>query len=156
LQLIQLREKDWSFARRDALAQRLVPLAHRYGAQVLLNGTVDDARHLGCDGVHWTSAILAQARERPAGMMAAASCHTRDDVARAGALDLDFAVLGPVAATPTHPEAAPIGWEGFAARVEGTRIPVYALGGLGANDLAQAIACGAQGVALRRAAWRET
>jgi 8-oxo-dGTP diphosphatase len=47
----------------------------------------------------------------------------------------------------------PIGWEGFAARVEGTRVPVYALGGLDADDLLAAIAHGAQGVALRRAAW---
>jgi 8-oxo-dGTP diphosphatase len=153
LKLIQLREKDWSTARRDALAQRLVPLAHRFGAQVLLNGTVDDARRLGCDGVHWTSARLAQATERPTGMMAAASCHTPDEITRAGALDLDFAVLGPVAATATHPEATPIGWEGFAARVQGTRVPVYALGGLSANDIAEAIVHGAQGVALRRAAW---
>jgi len=156
LRLIQLREKDWSPVRRDVLAQRLVPLAHRFGAQVLLNGTADDAQRLGCDGVHWTSAMLLQARARPAGMMAAASCHTRDDVARAGALDLDFAVLGPVAATPTHPDAVPIGWEGFAALVEGTRVPVYALGGLGANDLAEAIVHGAQGIALRRAAWPGT
>jgi len=153
LRLIQLREKDWAPTRRDALAQLLVPLAHRFGAQVLLNGTVDDARRLGCNGVHWTSAMLAQARERPVGMIIAASCHTRDDVARAGALALDFAVLGPVAATPTHPEVAPIGWEGFAALAEGTRVPIYALGGLGANDLAEAIVHGAQGVALRRAAW---
>ena len=34
--LIQLREKDWPAARRDAFALRLVPLAHRFGAQVLL------------------------------------------------------------------------------------------------------------------------
>ena len=153
LRLIQLREKEWMPARRDAFAQRLVPLAHRFGAQVLLNGTADDARRLGCDGVHWTSARLANARERPDRMIAAASCHTREDVARAGALDLDFAVLGPVVATPSHPDAMPIGWDGFAARVECTRIPVYALGGLDTNDLAEAIARGAQGVALRRAAW---
>ena len=67
LRLIQLREKDWPIARRDAFAQRLVPLAHRFGAKVLLNGSADDARRLGCDGVHWTSAALAQATERPDG-----------------------------------------------------------------------------------------
>jgi 8-oxo-dGTP diphosphatase len=153
LRLIELREKGWPRARRDALAQRLVPLAHRFGARVLLNGTIDDARRLGCDGVHWTSATLAQARQRPGDMLTAASCHSLEDVARAGALGLDFAVLGPVAATPSHPQAEPIGWDGFAAKVEGTRVPVYALGGLGAGDVDRAIACGAQGVALRRGAW---
>ena len=85
--------------------------------------------------------------------MTAASCHTRQDLARAGELDLDFAVLGPVMTTPTHPEAAPIGWDGFAALVAGTRVPVYALGGLRSEDLADAVDHGAQGVASRRAAW---
>ena len=156
LKLIQLREKDWPLARRDALAQRLVPLAHRFGAKGLLNGTADDARRLGCDGVHWTSVALSEALLRPADMMAAASCHTRDDLARAADLDLDFAVLGAVAATPTHPQAVLLGWDGFAAMVGGTRLPVYALGGLRADDLAHAIDLGAQGVALRRAAWPGT
>ncbi len=153
LRLIQLREKDWPLARRDALASQLVPLAHRFGAQVLLNGSPEDARRLACDGVHWTSAALTQASQRPAGMLVAASCHTRADIARAGELDLDFAVLGPVAPTPTHPEAVPLGWGGFAAMVARARLPVYALGGLRGENVAQATDCGAQGVALRRAAW---
>ena len=153
LSLIQLREKDWPVARRDALAGRLVPLAHRFGAQVLLNGTPEDAQRLACDGVHWTSATLARASQRPAGMLVAASCHTRADIARAGELDLDFALLGPVAATPTHPGAVLLGWDGFAKVVAGTRVPVYALGGLSGEDLVRATDCGAQGVALRRAAW---
>ena len=155
LRLIQLREKDWPLARRDALAQRLVPLARRFGAKVLLNGTADDARRLGCDGVHWTSAALAQAARRPTGMIAAASCHTRDELARAGELDLDFAVLGPVAVTPTHPEALPLGWDQFAVTVAGARLPVYALGGLRAEDVDNAVEHGAQGVAMRSAAWPE-
>jgi 8-oxo-dGTP diphosphatase len=153
LRLIQLREKDWPDERRDALARRLVPLARRFGARVLLNGTADDARRLNCDGVHWTAAMLAQATARPADMMVAASCHARADIAHAGELDLDFVVLGTIAPTPTHPHATPLGWDGFVAMVAGTRVPVYALGGLGAGDLDRAIACGAQGVALRRAAW---
>ncbi len=153
LRLVQLREKDWPAAHRDAFARRLVPLAHRFGAKVLLNGTADDARRLGCDGVHWTSAALAQASRRPGDMVVAASCHTRADIARAGELDLDFAVLGPVAPTPTHPGAMLLGWDGFAEAVAGTRVPVYALGGLDAGDLARATASGGHGVATRRAAW---
>ncbi len=130
-----------------------MPLAHEHGARVLWNGSADEARASGCDGVHWTAATLAAASARPDGLMVAASCHTRDDIAHAGRLGLDFAVLGPVAATPTHPDALPIGWDGFAALVDGTRLPVYALGGLVAEDLDRAVAAGAQGVALRRGAW---
>jgi 8-oxo-dGTP diphosphatase len=86
-------------------------------------------------------------------MMAAASCHTGDELARAADLALDFALLGTVAPTPTHPQARPLGWDGFATVVADTRLPVYALGGLNRDDLASAIDHGAQGVALRRAAW---
>ncbi len=86
-------------------------------------------------------------------MMAAASCHTKDDLARAARLGLDFALLGTVGATPTHRHATPLGWDGFSAIVADTRLPVYALGGLDGDDLTTAIEHGAHGVALRRAAW---
>jgi thiamine monophosphate synthase len=36
-----------------------------------------------------------------------------------------------------------------------TTLPVLALGGLGSADLADAVAQGAHGIALRRAAWPE-
>ena len=153
LRLLQLRDKEWPLARRLVLAQRIVALAHRHDAKVLFNGTADEARHAGCDGVHWTAATLAQARSRPDRMLVAASCHTQEELARAGSLGLDFAVLGPVAATPTHPFATPLGWNGFAARMVDVRLPVYALGGLTPADLPRAIDYGAHGVALRRAAW---
>jgi 8-oxo-dGTP diphosphatase len=153
LRLVQLRDKSWPLARRLAFARRLVPLAHAHGARVLWNGSADVARSAGCDGVHWTADLLAQAQARPDDMLVAASCHTREEVARAGGLALDFAVLGPVAVTPTHPDAVPLGWGGFAERVTGARLPVFALGGLALSDRHAAIDCGAHGVALRRAAW---
>jgi 8-oxo-dGTP diphosphatase len=153
LRLLQLRDKEWPHARRLAFARRLVPLAHRYGARVFWNGDADGAREAGCDGVHWTAETLSRARTRPADLRVAASCHEQEEIALAGSLELEFAVVGPVAATPTHPHATPIGWEGFSARIAGARLPVYALGGLTPRNLTHAIDCGAQGVALRRAAW---
>jgi 8-oxo-dGTP diphosphatase len=55
--------------------------------------------------------------------------------------------------TPSHPGARTLGWEAFAAIAALTPLPIYALGGLGHADLHIAIAHGAHGVALRRAAW---
>jgi len=153
MRLVQLREKNWPAERRDAFAQRLLALAASLGARVLLNGTTDDARRMGFAGVHWSAAALAAARDRPRDLLVAASCHTRDELARAGELDVDFALVGPVAATPTHPDATPLGWNGFAATLAGTRVPVYAIGGLTPSDLDAAIDHGAHGVALRRHAW---
>jgi len=153
LALVQLREKGWPAPRRQALAAALVALARPCGANVLVNGDVEHARAWGCDGVHWTSDTLAAATARPDGMLCAASCHTRLDIERAGRLGLDFAVLGPVLPTPSHPGGRTLGWEAFAAIAALTPLPIYALGGLGHADLHIAIAHGAHGVALRRAAW---
>ncbi len=153
LRLIQLREKDWPDARQHALADALLAVAQPYRAQILLNGTAEHARTWGCHGVHWTSAALTAASGRPPGLLCAASCHTRDDLARAGALQLDFAVLGPVRATPAHPGAKILGWDDFGSIVLETTLPVFALGGLAHDDLDTAVARGAHGIALRRAAW---
>ncbi len=153
LRLVEFREKDWPEARQQALCAALLALARRHGVSVLLNGREERAREWGCAGVHWTSAALSEASSRPGDLMCSASCHAREDLAKAGELMLDFAVLGPVRATPSHPNAAPLGWERFASVAEGAALPVFALGGLTGADLDIAIAHGAHGVALRRAAW---
>jgi 8-oxo-dGTP diphosphatase len=153
LRLVQLREKAWPEARQRALCDALLALAQPCGASVLLNGDAARARAWGCAGVHWPAAQLAAAADRPEGMLCAASCHTAEELAKAGALGLDFAVLGPVQPTPSHPGAPAMGWERFGAIATGTTLPVFALGGLTAGDLDRAIAHGAHGIALRRAAW---
>jgi 8-oxo-dGTP diphosphatase len=153
LALVQIREKGWPMSRQQALAAALIALARPHGAKMLLNGEVKHARAWGCDGVHWTADALAAATARPDGLLCGASCHTRLDIERAGRLGLDFAVLGPVLPTPSHPGGRTLGWEAFATIAELTPLPIYALGGLEPADMAIATAHGAHGVALRRAAW---
>ena len=153
LQLIQLREKSWPVERLQHLADRLLPIAQAAGARVLLNGDPALALRLGCAGVHWTATALQRASARPEGMLCAASCHDGAELARAAKLGLDFAVLGTVAATPSHPDAEPLGWARVAELLRATPLPVYALGGLTRHDLDTALAHGAHGIALRRAAW---
>ena len=153
LRLAQVREKDWPLARVRAFAVAMRDLAHRHGAKVLLNGDESLARELALDGVHWTSMQLATSARRPDDMMVGVSCHSAGDLARSARLECDFAVLGPVHDTPTHPGARPLRWDGFVREIAGTRIPVYALGGLNADDLSGAIDRGAHGIAMRRGAW---
>src|SRR5205814_2301994 len=131
LRLIQLREKNWSPERQRALADKLIALARPRGAKVLLNGDARRAQAWGCDGVHWTASALALAdgRDVHGEMLCAASCHVRAEVEKAAALGLDFAVLGPVFPTPSHPGARTLGWDGFAAIAARAPMPIYALGG---------------------------
>ena len=100
LKLIQLREKTMAERRFDAFASRVIALARPRGARVLVNADAATAARLSCDGVHWTSARLALERERPRGMLCAASCHDAAELARAAELGVDFVVLGPGEAHP--------------------------------------------------------
>ena len=153
LRLVQVRERDWTATRIASFALRVKAIARSHGAKVLLNGEAGVAMELGLDGVHWTSHRLSDARARPQGLLVGASCHDASELARAAELGCDFAVMGPVQSTPSHPGAKPLGWNGFAHAIAGTRIPVYALGGLSASHLATAVDLGAHGIAMRRGAW---
>jgi thiamine monophosphate synthase len=58
------------------------------------------------------------------------------ELQQAGALGLDYALLGHVQPTASHPGVTPLGWQGFAAVLaDGIPLPVYALGGLKQQDL---------------------
>jgi len=106
------------------------------------------------DGVHLPSHALATTCERPTHSWVGASVHDEKELARAGELGLDFAVLGPVQVTASHPGQSPLGWTRFERIAAGTSLPVYAIGGLDSEALPMALACGAHGVALLSAAWR--
>ena len=153
LRLVQLREKSMPRDRLSALAREVVRLVHDAGGRVLVNGDEALARESGADGVQLTASQVAAARARPAVELVGASVHGADELRRAEALELDFAVLGPVAPTPTHPAAAMLGWAGFARIARDAAIPVFAIGGVARGDLERASAHGAHGVAMIRGAW---
>jgi 8-oxo-dGTP diphosphatase len=146
LKLIQVRDKE--LPRREEFARSVLRLAHRHHARVLLNGGPE----IG-DGVHYTAAQLMALRERPQGILAAASCHSAAELQHAMQLELDFVVLGPVMATASHPDAPTLGWEGFARLARGASIPVYAIGGVKRTDLETAWRAGAHGLAMVSGAW---
>ena len=153
LRLLQIREPQLAVEQREAFAREATRLAHAHGARVLVNGDIALARHVGADGVHLPCAQLMQLAERPELPLVAASCHNAPELARAAALELDFAVLGPVRETLSHPGVVGLGWERMAYLLENTPLPVFALGGLRREDLQTAQQAGAHGIAAIRAAW---
>jgi 8-oxo-dGTP diphosphatase len=146
LKLVQVRDKD--LPQREEFARAVLQLARQRGAKVLINGGPDLA-----DGVHYTAAQLMRLAERPGTGLAGASCHNAAELQRAMSLELDFAVLGPVKPTPSHPGATTLGWDGFTHIAHGASIPVYAIGGMRHGDLETAWHAGAHGVAMVGGAW---
>ncbi len=153
LRLLQLREKHLPREALLRLASKVCGLAHRHGARVLVNSDVELAREAGADGVHCTAQGLMALVSRPQGILAAASCHDAAELAHAMRLDLDFALLGPVNTTPSHPGADTLGWDRFVSIARGATLPVYAIGGLRPADLETARCAGAHGIAMISGAW---
>ena len=153
---VQLRVRSLVGGELESLAAEVKRRCDLAGAELLVNGDVELATKLRC-GVHLRSEQLMQLRDRPlpAQLRVAASCHDAGELAQAQALGCDFAVLGPVARTPSHPSRIPIGWAAFAELREQVPLPVYGLGGLGSADLAIARAHGAQGIAAIRGLWEK-
>ena len=146
LRLVQVRDKDhWERAR---LIYVIRSMARQYGARVLVNGGP------AADGIHFTAGQLMTLRARPEpNLLYGASCHTGQELGHAMAIGLDFVVLGPVKPTASHPEAEPIGWDGFRRIAEHASIPVYAIGGLRPSDLHEARRAGAHGLAMISGSW---
>jgi 8-oxo-dGTP diphosphatase len=147
--LLQLRAKSLEPSAFASLAQAAAALCAPYGAQLMLNDAVELARGLGSVGVQLSGQALWAHKVRPLApqQWVAASCHDVEDLQQAVRIGADFALLSPVMPTPSHPDAAPLGWQRFAAMVEQAALPVFALGGMTAGDVQRARACGAQGVA---------
>ena len=153
---VQLRAPAVDSGDFRPLARLAVERCRVAGVEVLVNADVDLARELGV-GVHLRDEQLRALSERPLpeGLPVAASCHDADSLVRAEQMGCDFAVLGPVAATTSHPDAAGIGWHAFAALREQVSLPIYAIGGMTRGDIAIARSHGGQGIAAIRALWAQ-
>jgi thiamine-phosphate pyrophosphorylase len=161
---IQLREKDLSTRELEMLAREAVAIVRENSSltRLLINSRTDVALAEGADGVHLRADDVSsrEARavvqlsdqfsvQRPlaAGhFLVATSCHSDEDVIRAGSEGADFAVFAPVFEKNNAPgkQAA-----GLAALHEACRakIPVLALGGVTMENAASCLEAGAAGVA---------
>jgi 8-oxo-dGTP diphosphatase len=152
--LLQLREPALPAPEFERLFGRLRALRERVPLRIVVSSRHPASFAHAVDGVHLTARDLAACRERPRVRWVGASCHDAAGLAAADAAGCDYAVLGPVRPTASHPGAATLGLEGFARAVAATPVPVYALGGLCDEDLEPVVAAGGHGVATMRAAWR--
>ncbi len=156
LRWLILREPQLAASDYRALATDVLALTRPAGCKVLLHRDIALAQELGADGVHLSAAQMHALTARPAGLdWVGASTHNTIELAAAQALGLDYALLGHVAATASHPGEPPLGWEGFdACMAPGWSLPVYALGGMRPELLSTAKAHGAQGIATLRDGWQ--
>jgi len=152
---VQLRERDLSARELLELAARLRELTTRHGAALLVNDRIDVALACGADGVHLPANSFtvrdARALLGPQRLIGVSTHHT-DEVAVAAAEGADFAVFGPIFATPSKEVyGQPLGVDALARASQMTSLPVLAIGGVTAACAPELRARGARGVAVIRA-----
>lgn len=132
-------------------------LCRQYGATFLLDDRVHLVTELGADGVHLGKNDMPPREARTllaAGTIIGATANTFEDIERAAAAGADYIGLGPFRFTQTKRNLSPIlGLEGYReiftrCRAAGITLPVVAIGGITAADIAQILATGATGIAL--------
>ena len=133
------------------MSSRVLARAQPLGSPVVVNS--DCGPFPQGSGLHLTSAALMAATGRPDVELLGASCHDARQLERAAELKVDYAVLGPVKATPSHPGAVVLGLDAFGRLALDRPMPVYAIGGLTRADLPEARRHAAHGVALLSAAF---
>ena len=157
---VQLREKQMAAGELVKLAVAMLVVLRESGStKLLVNGRPDVAVAAGADGVHLTAQegelTVAQVREvfEAAGAgtpVISVSCHTREEVRRAGADGADFILFGPVFEKRVEGEMVGegVGLEKLQEACDAAdRMPVLALGGITWPRAELCIEAGAAGVA---------
>jgi len=149
--ILQLRHKLLGRSDLVALARRLRALTRNAGALFVVNDHVDLAVLSEADGVHLGADDLSIGAARHiAGhrLLIGASASTPEAALAAIRAGADYIGCGPAFATPLKPQKAVIGPSGVAGVTTGVgpSVPVFAIGGIDASNIAQLTAAG-----LRRA-----
>ena len=155
-QAIQLREKRMCVRELLATAQELREMCARAGAMFIVNDRLDvalaaqaDGMHLGPDDLPVASArraLLGWERRR---FVIGASAATVEEAQRAVADGADYLGVGSIFATDTKPDAGePIGLQRLGEIRHAVSLPLVAIGGITAANVAEVITAGADAAAV--------
>jgi len=148
---VMLRDKQATSGPLLTIATQLRALTRARGAFLIVNDRVDVALACGADGVHLpesgfsieaTRALVGQGR------WVGVSRHDETGLAAARSQGADYATLSPVGLVPGKGEPLTAGR--FAAIARGETLPLFALGGVGIDDVDALIRGGARGIAVIR------
>lgn len=140
-----LREKDLSPREYSSLAVTAMRICGEYGVPCVLHSFADIAAELGAEAIHLPLHILCglpddmKRRFRTIG----ASCHSVSDALEAQKQGASYITAGHVFATDCKKGLPPRGLDFLREVCSAVSIPVYAIGGICAENYGSVIAAGA-------------
>ena len=147
---LQYRNKKAGDAQRAREARRLRELCAAAGARLIVNDDPALAADVDADGVHVgrEDGGVAAARAIVGRRIVGVSCYDRLELAQAAVADgADYVAFGSVFASPTKPAAVRAPLDLFS-RARHLGVPLVAIGGITLENAPQAIAAGADALAV--------
>jgi thiamine-phosphate pyrophosphorylase len=150
--LVQLRHKDGPFRLMVETGRALMTLLAPHGIPLIVNDRLDVVQAIGAAGVHLGQDDLPPAAVRallgPRAIIGL-SITREEELGTFDPATVDYVGLGPIFSTGTKADAAvALGPAVFASIRSQLRCPVVAIGGITGANAAQAIAAGADGIAV--------
>ncbi|GJE68911.1 thiamine phosphate synthase [Methylorubrum podarium] len=153
VRFVWLRDRDLDRGARQDLARDLIAILAPVGGCLVVGGDVELARETGAQGVHLPGSAGIDGIRRARQTLGAAaligfSAHSVDEIGAAEAAGADYATLSPIFLTASKPGYGPaLGLDALrAAAVH--RLPIFALGGIDADNARACREVGAAGVAV--------
>lgn len=144
---IILREKDLPKEAYEALAIQVLEICKAHDVPCILHSFVDTAIALQAKAIHVPLAVLRTmtAEEKKQFSALGASCHSVEDAQEAEALGCTYITAGHVFVTDCKKGVPPRGLEFLKRMCNSVSIPVYAIGGIDADNIHAVHQAGAKG-----------
>lgn len=148
--VLQWRDKTRDKGAQLPDARAISQACHDVGAIFIVNDHVDLALAAGADGVHLgqTDLPLADARAIAPRMILGASTNNAEEAAEAVASTADYVAIGAIFPTSSKDVTRPADLERIVAVKAAVSVPVVAIGGINASNIAQVVAAGADAAAV--------
>ena len=143
---LQIREKELDDGTFLEEAKALKALAQQYRVPFVVNDSIDIALACGADGVHVGQSDIVGKDVRA--MILGISANTVETALAAQAAGADYIGVGAVFGTTTKKDAKNLTVPQLRQICDAVDIPVVAIGGVSANNIAQLAGSGVDGVAV--------
>jgi thiamine-phosphate pyrophosphorylase len=154
VEIVQLREKHLEDEELVAVGNATRALCERLDTLLIVNDRPLVAREVGADGVHvgQDDMPVGEVRELVGpDMLIGLSTHAPEEIDAEDAALADYIGVGPVHETPTKPGRPAVGLELIRYAAAHSPVPFFAIGGLHAGNLGEAIDAGARRAVVLRA-----
>jgi thiamine-phosphate pyrophosphorylase len=149
--LIQLRAKNKSIEELVQLAKELHELTAKSAAPLIVNDYAEVASSTPVEGVHVgqdDDSIEIVRRRVKRDILVGKSTHSLEQARAAEREGADYIGFGPIFATPTKPDYAPIGLENIRRVHAEVNLPIFCIGGINIDNLQSVIDAGAKRVVM--------